>query len=61
MLESDPPAHSRLRRLASGAFTPRRTASLAPRIQRIADDLIDAFPADGQTDLVTSSAGSRRA
>jgi cytochrome P450 len=54
MLESDPPAHTRLRRMVSLAFTPRRTQQLAPRIQQIADGLIDAFPASGETDLVDS-------
>jgi cytochrome P450 len=52
--EADPPEHTRLRRLAAGAFTPRRTAELAPRIEQIANDLIDALPPSGETDLVTA-------
>ncbi|MDT7847417.1 cytochrome P450 family protein [Streptomyces justiciae] len=52
MMEADPPEHTRLRRLASAAFTPRRTAELAPRIEQIAHDLIDALPTTGETDLV---------
>ncbi|MER7930247.1 cytochrome P450 [Streptomyces sp. NPDC096057] len=52
MMEADPPEHTRLRRLASAAFTPRRTAELAPRVERIAHDLIDALPPAGRTDLV---------
>lgn len=52
MLEADPPEHTRLRRLASAAFTPRRTAELAPRIEQIADELIDAMPPSGEIDLV---------
>jgi cytochrome P450 len=52
MMEADPPEHTRLRRLASAAFTPRRTAELAPRIERIAHDLIDALPPSGEADLV---------
>ncbi|GGM18312.1 cytochrome P450 [Streptomyces fumigatiscleroticus] len=52
MLEADPPEHSRLRRLAAAAFTARRTAALAPRVERIAHDLIDAMPPAGETDLV---------
>lgn len=52
MMEADPPEHTRLRRLASAAFTPRRTAELAPRIERIAHDLIDALPPSGEVDLV---------
>ncbi|MYT71741.1 MULTISPECIES: cytochrome P450 [unclassified Streptomyces] len=52
MMEADPPEHTRLRRLASAAFTPRRTAELAPRIEQIAHALIDALPPAGETDLV---------
>ncbi|MFJ9759894.1 cytochrome P450 [Streptomyces sp. NPDC101149] len=52
MLTTDPPDHTRLRRLVSSAFTPRRTALLAPRIEQIANDLIDAMPRTGHLDLV---------
>jgi cytochrome P450 len=54
MLEADPPHHTRLRKLVSGVFTPKRSAALAPRIERIANDLIDNFPAGGETDLVSA-------
>ncbi|MFH8796142.1 cytochrome P450 [Streptomyces sp. NPDC017941] len=52
MMEADPPEHTRLRRLASAAFTPRRTADMAPRIEQIAHELIDAMPPSGELDLV---------
>ncbi|WP_371779080.1 cytochrome P450 family protein [Streptosporangium subroseum] len=52
MLNSDPPDHTRLRRLVSKAFTPRRTESLRPRIQEITDGLIDAMAAKGHADLL---------
>ncbi|MFC9624471.1 cytochrome P450 [Streptomyces sp. NPDC056930] len=52
MMEADPPEHTRLRRLASAAFTPRRTAELAPRMEQIAHDLIDAMLPSGEFDLV---------
>ncbi|MFJ3672488.1 cytochrome P450 [Streptomyces sp. NPDC090106] len=52
MMEADPPEHTRLRRLAAAAFTPRRTAELAPRVEQIAHDLIDALAPAGVTDLV---------
>ncbi|MFH8292904.1 cytochrome P450 [Streptomyces sp. NPDC018059] len=52
MMEADPPEHTRLRRLAAAAFTPRRTADMAPRIEQIAHDLIDAMPPSGELDLV---------
>jgi cytochrome P450 len=57
MLESDPPAHTRLRRIVTSAFTPRRTQELAPRVQQIADELIDAMAPLGRADLVDAYAG----
>ncbi|MEV7013912.1 cytochrome P450 [Streptosporangium sp. NPDC051022] len=52
MLSSDPPDHTRLRRLVSKAFTPRRIEGLRPRIQEITDDLVDAMAARGEADLI---------
>jgi len=42
MLFMDPPAHSRIRRLAADAFTPQRVAALRDHIQGICDRLLDA-------------------
>ncbi|MGY0486083.1 cytochrome P450 family protein [Streptomyces sp. WG-D5] len=52
LLNIDPPDHTRLRRLVSKAFTPRRVAEFAPRVQELADDLIDAFATKGEADLI---------
>ena len=55
MLSVDPPDHSRLRRLVSAAFTPRRVEALRPRVQAVVDDLLDAMAAagpDARLDLV---------
>ena len=41
MLSLDPPAHTRLRRLVSGAFTPRRVAGLQGVIESVTADLLD--------------------
>lgn len=41
MLSKDPPDHTRLRRLVSKAFTPRFIEGLRPRIQEIANELLD--------------------
>ncbi|MEU9556302.1 cytochrome P450 family protein [Streptomyces fumanus] len=54
MLGSDPPDHTRLRRLVAREFTARRVAELAPRVQKTTDTLLDAMLAapDGRADLV---------
>lgn len=52
ILRMDPPRHGQLRSLISKAFTPRTVQQLAPRIEQIADELLDAVPVDGQMDLV---------
>ncbi|MCK7625088.1 cytochrome P450 [Streptomyces sp. RS10V-4] len=52
LLNIDPPDHTRLRRLVSKAFTPRRVAAFAPRVQELTDHLIDGFAARGEADLI---------
>jgi cytochrome P450 len=52
MLFLDPPEHSRVRGLASAAFTPRRVERLRERIQEITDGLLDAVVADGEMDVM---------
>ncbi len=47
MLELDPPRHTRLRSLVLRAFTSRRIKELAPQIEALCHQLIDAFPAGG--------------
>lgn len=47
MLAVDPPHHTRLRKLVSGAFTPRRVERLRPRVQTIVDGLLDQVAAAG--------------
>ncbi|MEE1941030.1 cytochrome P450 [Streptomyces sp. TRM 70361] len=41
MLSSDPPVHTRLRKLVAREFTARRVEALEPRVRRIADGLLD--------------------
>jgi cytochrome P450 len=52
MLGTEPPEHTRLRKLVAGAFTARRIEALRPRIQQLTDALLDGFAADGRADLV---------
>ena len=59
MLTVDPPDHTRLRRLVSAAFTPRRVEQLRPRVHAIIDDLLDEIAAAGPDARSTSSVRSR--
>jgi cytochrome P450 len=52
MLDKDPPDHERLRRLVSKAFTPRLIERMRPRVQDIADTLLDAVEDNGGMDLI---------
>lgn len=52
MLNMDPPDHTRLRTLVNKAFTARMVEQLAPRVQAIADALLDPIVARGEMDLI---------
>ncbi|MFI8851074.1 cytochrome P450 [Streptomyces sp. NPDC053499] len=58
MLISDPPDHTRLRKLIAREFTPRRIAALEPRIRELTAGLLDTMLAhpEGRADLVASLA-----
>ncbi|MEU8484792.1 cytochrome P450 [Streptomyces sp. NPDC048641] len=56
MLQTDPPQHTRLRRLVAGHFTPGRITALRPRIADIATDLLAELPHQGVADLVSAYA-----
>ncbi|MGC1192543.1 MAG: cytochrome P450 [Candidatus Binatus sp.] len=56
MLGSDPPQHSRLRRLVSRDFTPRRIRELEPRIREIAKEQLDKVEAKGSFDVMADLA-----
>ena len=51
MLNRDGEDHRRLRRLVTKAFTPKVVEQLRPRIQAIADELLDAVETRGSMDL----------
>ncbi len=53
---SDPPVHTRLRRLVSRAFTPRRIRELEPRIREFAGSLLDRAAARGGLDAMADLA-----
>jgi pimeloyl-[acyl-carrier protein] synthase len=52
MLFMDPPAHTRLRSLASQAFSPARVAVLRSHIREIVDRLLDAVQNKGEMDII---------
>lgn len=49
---TDPPVHTRLRKLANRAFTPRAVAALESRVRRIAQQLVANIRSKGQFDFV---------
>ena len=56
ILNIDPPDHTRLRKLVSSVFTPRRVADLRPLIERIVDGHLDAVADAGEMDLISDLA-----
>src|SRR6202522_897064 len=58
MLGSDPAQPSRLPRLVSRDFTPRRIRELEPRIREIAKELLDKAEAKGEFDVMADLANT---
>jgi cytochrome P450 len=56
MLATDPPDHTRLRKLVATAFTARRVESLRPRIEEITADLLASMSAHDPVDLIDAFA-----
>jgi cytochrome P450 len=56
MLELEPPEHTRLRSLVNRAFVSRRIEKLAPQIEKLAHQRIDAFASKRSADLVAEFA-----
>lgn len=55
-LEMNPPDHTRLRRLAAPAFSPKRMAGYTALIEKRVQQLLDELPTDGGFDLVSKFA-----
>lgn len=53
MLTADPPEHKRFRSLVNKAFTPRRVDRIEGEIQKLADELIDAFIGEGRCRVIS--------
>ena len=56
LLALEPPAHTRLRTLVNRAFVSRNVEQLRPRIERLANEVIDGFQADGGVELIKAFA-----
>lgn len=56
LLEREPPAHTRLRTLVNRAFVSRSVERLKPRVEALANELIDRFPKGQPFDLLPSFA-----
>jgi cytochrome P450 len=52
LTNNDPPAHTRVRRLANVAFTPRRVAAMEPFVRELTVRFVTERLASGQADLV---------
>jgi cytochrome P450 len=56
LLNSDPPSHTRLRRLVTKAFTARRVAGLRPRVESITASLLVGLDGRDEADLIETFA-----
>src|SRR5690606_20100013 len=53
LLFTDPPDHTRIRKLMSKAFTPRSVERLRPKVQAIVDELLDGVAERGSVEIVS--------
>jgi cytochrome P450 len=56
MLTADPPEQKRFRKLVNKAFSAKRVDSLEPRVEEIANELVDRFEAKGRAELLSEFA-----
>jgi len=52
LIHSDPPDHTRIRRIVLKAFTPPAIEALRPQIQSIVDELLDTMQPRGHAELI---------
>ncbi|MEY2458657.1 MAG: hypothetical protein QOG30_487, partial [Acidimicrobiaceae bacterium] len=57
MITTDPPEHTGLRKLVAGEFIPRAAKAMRPRIEVLAQRIIDGVIDKGECDLVEDIAG----
>jgi len=56
MISTDNPRHTRLRRIVSNAFNPRRVQAIEESIDRVAREVVDVVAPDGECDFATEVA-----
>jgi cytochrome P450 len=56
LVNYDPPAHTRVRRLCNKGFTPKRVMAMEPRIRELTNALVDNFVQAGTADLMAQFA-----
>jgi cytochrome P450 len=56
LLTLEPPAHTRLRTLVNRAFVSRNVEQLRPRIEKLANEIIDGFEGHGGVELIKAFA-----
>ena len=56
LITSDPPAHTRLRRLLQGAFTPKAIDALRPKITTVVDELLTDVDGASVVDFIATLA-----
>lgn len=56
LVTSDPPEHTRYRKLVNGPFTPGAVSKHEPLIREVVSGLIDAFIDDGEAELMSQFA-----
>ncbi len=56
MINRDPPDHTRMRKLVVRAFSAGRIDALRPRIQELADELLDGFASADELELIENYA-----
>jgi cytochrome P450 len=54
IVSSDPPEHTRQRKILGRVLTPQRVTALEPRIREIADQLVDELPGRGPVEVMAS-------
>lgn len=50
--ESNPPGHTKMRKVLASVLSPPRIRALEPLVDEVCADLVDAFKADGHADLI---------